>query len=166
MIFFDQIKKIQDSILKKLGLLRFREQILYIVIGFITTAVDLVTYAFFVLFIPPLRLGDLEHISPNIAAYAIAWSAAVVFSYFANRIFVFECDKKGIKTFLSFIFWRSFTLGLSVIGDILLCGKMALYPVNNPFIAKVIISAAIVILNYIACKFLIFKAEKSSVAVK
>ncbi len=161
MTFFAQIKEFQNNILKKFGLLRFKEQILYIIIGFLTTVVDLFFYAFFVLFIPPLKIGNLSHISPNIAAYAIAWSAAVVFSYFANRIFVFECDKKGIKYFLSFVFWRSFTLGLSVLGDILLCGKMALYPVKNPFIAKIIISVAIVLLNYIACKFLVFKAEKN-----
>ena len=45
-------------------------------------------------------------------------------------------------------------------GDILLCGKMALYPLKNPFIAKIVISVAIVILNYITCKFLIFCPAK------
>ena len=160
MNFSNRIKQIQNTVLTKLKLIKYKEQISYIVIGFLTTAVDFISYSFFVLFVPTLKNGILEQISPNITAYAGSWGMAVIFSYIANSIWVFESEKKGVKYFLLFVFLRFFTLGISVIGDILLCGNMALYPLKNPFIAKVVISVAIVILNYIACKFLIFCPAK------
>ena len=120
MNFSNRIKQIQNTVLTKLNLIKYREQISYIVIGFLTTAVDFISYSLFVLFVPPLKIGVLEQISPNIAAYAGAWSMAVIFSYIANSIWVFESEKKDSNIFCFLYFYGSSLWG-SLLWEIFCC---------------------------------------------
>ena len=139
-------------------LAKHREKILYVLVGLGTTAVDWALYAFFVLFVPPLKSEWLLKISPNFVAFCVAWLGAVVFSYVLSRKFVFLSKERNIKKeFFLFVCSRLFTLLISVAGDILLCGNYALFPIKNPFIAKIIVSVLIIIINYITGKLLVFK---------
>ncbi len=151
------IHKIVDAILGFLHLSKFKEQIMYLGVGVLTTVVDWIVYTVFVLFVPSVGGEFLQKISPNILSYTIAWFVAVVFSYFASKLLVFKpTNEKAAIEFLKFFGSRAITLALSIVGDIALSGEYALVPIENPWIAKLIISIAIIIINYITSKFLVF----------
>ena len=151
------INKIADAVLGFLHLTKFKEQIMYLGVGVLTTLVDWAVYALFVLFVPSVGGEFLKSISPNILAYSIAWFFAVVFSYAASKALVFKpTNEKISREFAKFFGSRIITLALSIAGDILLSGDYAPFKIENPFIAKLIISVAIIIINYITSKWLVF----------
>ena len=152
------IHKIADAVLGFLHLTRFKEQIMYLGVGVLTTLVDWAVYAVFVLFVPSVGGEFLQRISPNILAYSIAWFFAVIFSYIASKALVFKpTNEKISREFAKFFGSRAITLALSIIGDVLLSGDYAIIKIEDPFIAKLIISIAIIIINYITSKWLVFK---------
>lgn len=154
------INKIADAVLGFLHLSKFKEQIMYLGVGVLTTLVDWAVYALFVIFVPSVGGEFLEAISPNILSYSIAWLAAVIFSYVASKTLVFKpTDEKVSTQFLKFFGSRAITLALSIAGDIFLSGEYALVKIENPFIAKLIISVAIIIINYITSKWLVFNKK-------
>jgi putative flippase GtrA len=151
------INKIADAVLGFMHLTRFKEQIMYLGVGVLTTLVDWAVYAVFVLFVPSIGGEFLQSISPNILAYSIAWFFAVIFSYIASKALVFKpTNEKISREFLKFFGSRVITLALSIAGDILLSGDYAPLKIEDPFIAKLIISIAIIIINYITSKWLVF----------
>jgi putative flippase GtrA len=151
------IHKIADAVLGFLHLTKFKEQIMYLGVGVLTTLVDWAVYAVFVLFVPSVGGEFLKSISPNILAYSIAWFVAVIFSYIASKALVFKpTNEKISREFLKFFGSRAITLALSILGDVLLSGDYAPLKIENPFIAKLIISIAIIIINYITSKWLVF----------
>lgn len=151
------INKIADAVLGFLHLTKFKEQIMYLGVGVLTTLVDWAVYAVFVLFVPSVGGEFLKSISPNILAYSIAWLFAVIFSYAASKALVFKpTNEKISREFAKFFGSRAITLAISIAGDVLLSGDYAPLKIENPFIAKLIISIAIIIINYITSKWLVF----------
>ena len=151
------IHKIVDAVLGFLHLTKFKEQIMYLGVGVLTTVVDWIVYSLFVVFVPSVGGEFLQKISPNILSYSIAWFVAVIFSYFASKLLVFSpTNENALVEFLKFFGSRAITLMLSIIGDIVLSGEYAVLPIKNPWIAKLIISIAIIIINYITSKWLVF----------
>ena len=129
----------------------------------VSSAVDWLVYTLFVLFVPSVGGEFLQRISPNILSYSIAWFAAVIFSYFASKLLVFKpTDEKTSVEFIKFFGSRVITLVISILGDILLSGDYALVQVSNPWFAKLIISIAVIIINYITSKWLVFTKKKSN----
>lgn len=158
----ERLHHLIDKLLAALRLQKYKEQILYLAVGAGTTAVDWALYALFVCFVPPVGADWLYRISPNILAYVCAWAGAVAFAYVFSRLFVFESRAAGGGEFLRFVGSRVFTLLISIGGDLLLCGEYALYPLKNPFLAKLIISVLVVILNYLTSKLFVFKKDKGT----
>ncbi|MCQ2435964.1 MAG: GtrA family protein [Clostridia bacterium] len=155
----DKIRAFVDKVLDKMHLLKYKELILYIIVGGGTTVVDWIVFAVLTLFVPETG-GWIQTISPNIISYSAAWLCAVIFAYVFSRLFVFEnTDGRIVPQFARFFASRFATLVLSIMGDILLCGDHALFPIGNVWIAKVIISVAIVIINYITSKLLVFNKK-------
>ena len=151
------INKIVDAVLGFLHLSKFKEQIMYLGVGALTTLVDWAVYALFVLFVPSVGGEFLQAISPNILSYSIAWLVAVIFSYVASKLLVFKPTSESVcREFAKFFGSRAITLALSIAGDIFLSGDYAIVKIENPFIAKLIISVAIIIINYITSKWLVF----------
>ena len=165
------IKKLNaliDFILKKLRLIKYREQIIYIGVGGMTTVVDWLIFWVFEKFIPPVAGEFINKISPNIIAYAVAWLGAVIFAYVCSKLFVFERDdesskpyeKEGIiSQFIKFFLSRFGTLVLSIAGDFVLCSETVGIELNA-YLVKAIISVAVIIINYITSKFLVFNKAK------
>ena len=120
-----------------LHLSKFKEQIVYLAVGVLTTAVDWVIFTIFEMFVPSVGGEFVMAISPNILAYTIAWLGAVIFSYFASRYFVFKPTEEKVSTQF---------------------GKF-------PFIAKLIISVFVIVLNYITSKWLVFTKKRKEKAV-
>ena len=159
----NKLRAFIDKVLTKMHLIKYKELILYIIVGGSTTVVDWVIFTVFALFVPPVGDGFILRISPNIIAYSVAWLGAVIFAYIMSRLFVFEqTGEKIIPQFAKFFVSRIMTLALSIVGDIILCGVLDM----NKFVAKVIISVAVVVINYITSKLLVFRKKKAAEAEK
>ena len=132
----------------------YREQILYLIFGVLTTLVDFsVSFLLYRFWLdasnpPPLALH---------AADTLAWAAAVTFAFVTNRIWVFESTKKGFLPvageLIGFAGGRVLTLLLQE-------GAMALFVTilgGNKYLFRLLIAVAVVVLNYVISKLLVFR---------
>ena len=140
-----------------------RETIAYLIFGIATTLVNYVCFW--------LCYNILFGCTASLAANAIAFVAAVIFAFVVNKVFVFESKswrwnvlKKEIPSFVASRI-ASFgieELGLWVSEDLLCLNKFILITVAGQSVdgvvaAKVILSVVVVIVNYIFCKWFVFK---------
>ncbi len=159
-------------------LIKYKELILYVIFGVLTTLVNWVTYA---LIEPPLKdaiQGDgtiFSLFGMNITyttfaifiANFIAWVAGVAFAFVTNKIWVFESKSwkpsVALKELWMFVAARLLTGVIEWVGvplltamgldqEIVLFGKTI-----EGFIAKIIVSVIVIILNYVFSKLFIFK---------
>lgn len=137
--------KLIKDIIKK-----YREQILYIIIGGLTTVVSLLSYYISTrLFLNPENPLQLQ------IANVISWICAVTFAFFTNRSIVFKSHNKIIVELIRFYSSRLFTLFVEM-------GFMALFVtalgIDDRF-SKLAVQFIIFILNYILSKLLVFKDD-------
>lgn len=131
--------------------LKYKKIINYLVFGFLTTIVNLLTYYLLVLTIlNPNQPKELQ------IANIISWIISVTFAYITNRIYVFKSKNQKTKELLKFYTSRLITLFLDIILMYILVTKLHL----NDKIIKLITSFIIIILNYIISKLLVFKKTK------
>ena len=127
--------------------LRYKEVILYLFFGGCTTVINIVTYGL---------LYGLMHVA-NVPSTIIAWVVSVLFAFYTNRRFVFESKQTGTaarwREFVSFFGCRVLTGALDVVIMALAVDVMGW----NGLVWKVISNVLVIILNYIASKFFIFK---------
>ena len=91
-------------------------------------------------------------------ANVISWIGAVVFSYVANRLFVFESkNPKIFKEFIGFISSRIATLLLDM-GTMFLLSSVL--HINYNF-SKIIAMVLVTVGNYVISKVFVFKKEKN-----
>lgn len=126
---------------------KYRELIVYVFFGGLTTLVDFGIYALMT------RVLFLDIVPANI----IAWAAAVIFAYVTNKTIVFGDRRNNFKTvmaqFVSFTGMRAASGGLSTL---LLWVFAELYGFND-MIVKAVVAVLVIILNYIFSKLFIFK---------
>ena len=135
---------------------KHKEIINYIFFGGLTTLVNWMVYSLLVALIHlPIEWSN-----------AIAWVAAVLFAYVTNGKWVFESEATGRKSrlreFFLFLASRVFT------GVVELLGLPALYYLGldtsiwgiDGFLAKVIVTVVVVILNYVLSKLVVFRKAK------
>ena len=126
---------------------KYKQTILYLIFGVLSTIVNILTYAFCT------RNLNIEFLISN----WIAWIVAVLFAYITNKFFVFESKKINIKFLIkelsSFVSCRL----LSGIIEIILMYTMISLMSLNDFIVKIITNVVVVILNFIFSKLIIFK---------
>lgn len=148
------------SLLKK-----YREAILYVIFGGLTTLVNFIVLKLF-----NMLLGEELYLVSNV----IAWLASVIFAYITNKLFVFESKSMAPKVLareiLSFAGARVLSLGIEEAGLWLLvdvCHMDRLtwhvfgFDIGGIMIAKLILAVVVVILNYIFSKLFIFKKNRS-----
>ena len=142
--------------LKKL-LESYREQVLYLIFGVLTTAVDWgISFLLYRLWIDAAQAPDsMVHL-----ADVIAWMAAVAFAFVTNRIWVFGSKKHGFlpvaKELMSFAGGRVFTLLLQE-------AIMALFVTWlgwNKYVFRILAAVFVVILNYVISKLFVFRKTK------
>lgn len=129
---------------------KYKEQIMYLIFGALTTVVCLglkfILDRFFNI------VGGLSVI--------IAEPLAMVFAYVTNKIWVFEskCNniQELIKEMTSFFSARIFTIILSWLISFLFVDKLGF----NNMLIQVIAAVVVVILNYVFSKLIIFKGNK------
>ncbi len=152
------ITKIKQLIIK------YKELIIYVLFGGLTTVVNLSVFA-----VTNRLLGDERYLITN----AIAWFAAVAFSYVTNKLWVFESKSWKARVFFkevaAFFAARVLTLfieeaGLYILVDLLGFNKYSLYflgfDIGGAFIAKAMIAVFVVVINYIFSKLVIFRKKK------
>ncbi len=144
-------------------ILKYKELIIYVLFGGLTTVVNLSVFALF-----SKLLGNERYLITNV----IAWFAAVSFSYVTNKIWVFESKKWALNILLkeiaSFFAARVLTLGIEEAGlyffvDILSFSEISFeifsFNIGGELIAKGLIAVVVVVINYIISKLVIFKKK-------
>ncbi len=147
----------------KLKKLLNRETILYLVFGVATTVVNYIVFWL----VYDVALGKQR----SLAANTVAFIAAVVFAFVVNKMYVFESKSWGMealkKEIPSFLASRigSFLIeeaGLFLCEGVLNLNGVILFNVMGMEVdgittAKLALSVVVVILNYVFCKFFVFK---------
>ena len=145
-------------------IIKYKEIIIYVFFGGLTTVVNLAVFALF-----GKLLGDERYLITN----AIAWFAAVVFAYVTNKIWVFESKSwsarvlaKEIPSFfaarvLSFVIEE---VGLYVFVDLLAFNELSIkilsFEIGGELIAKALLAVVVVVMNYVISKLVIFRKKK------
>lgn len=91
----------------------------------------------------------------------IAWIAGVLFAFFTNKLFVFESKswspRIAGREFAEFVGARMFSLGVELAGMFVLVSVFDFHE----FLSKILISVAVVIINYAFSKLFIFKNKRN-----
>lgn len=158
----EKLHNLINKILTKMHLIKYKEVILYLIVGGLTTVVDWLVFTLLKIFIPHTLSANsfLYYISPNIIPYTVGWICAVLFAFWANKLLVFESKGKTQKQFLPFVGSRVLTLAISIMFDFVFTGELVGL-MWNAFVVKAISSIVVIILNYVFGK-VIFKNKKSS----
>ena len=94
----------------------------------------------------------------NVISTSIAWIIAVLFAFVTNKAFVFESKKKNkeaIKEAANFILCRIGT-GIIEVGMMWVFVDLLLL---DGTVMKLITNIIIIVLNYVASKFFVFRRE-------
>ena len=133
---------------------KYKEVLLYLIFGGLTTLVSLASYW---LCVYPLGIDVL-------ISNVISWICAVTFAYVTNAKWVFEARPANrgeqLRQMVSFYVGRLATLGVEEL--ILLVFVTLLH--GNEMIVKVIAQIVVVILNYVVSKLLVFRKDKENPA--
>ena len=160
---------------------KYREIIMYLIFGVLTTAVGFGTYflimagAEHLLSIPMDNETSIAYITVYVIAQVIQWIAAVLFAFFTNRKWVFTEADRSKDTF-----WRqlmlfagsrvaSFLLGLGVTYGCTLLLALWVGPppvilgiaLTPGLVAKLIAAVLVIIANYVLSKLVVFTKKKS-----
>lgn len=146
------VKKIKELMIK------YRELIVYLIVGVLTTIVSWAAYGVSKFFL------DVNNSAIQMqAAVIIRWVAGVLFAYVTNRKFVFMSkNPKILKEFISFTASRVITLFTDMLIMWLL--PPVLYNWNVPYadwIATFISAVVVTVLNYIFSKLMVFRKKKT-----
>ena len=129
---------------------KYKEIIIYIIVGGFTTLVSLLSYYICIEFLNPNNPILLQ------IANIISWICSVTFAYISNRKFVFRSKEKNIlKEASKFFSSRLLTLLLEA-------GFMFVFVTllkGNAKIAKIIVQIFILIFNYIFSKIIVFNKK-------
>ncbi len=171
-VLIDKIKEL---------LVKYKELVLYVIFGVVTTVSNWITYAVMVR-VFGVDLSDVK-IENNIVytmfhgasgrnltllfvANIIAWVVGVIVAFVTNKIWVFESKSWKPSTLLKeiggFVTARLATGLLEWFGipTLVLMGMNQSFFGIEGFPAKVIVSIIVVISNYVFSKFIIFRKKK------
>lgn len=137
------------SFLEKVRLLidKYWDILLYLFFGVLTTLVNFLVY---------FPLYNWIHLSGTLSNL-IAWAVSVAFAYLTNKPFVFKSHDWSAKTVIpelsKFVGCR---VGSGALETLVIFVTVDLLAWNGN-IMKVLVSVAVVILNYVASKWFVFK---------
>lgn len=133
---------------------KHRQVITYFLYGAFTSLVNVVLYA---VFVPLVGIT---------ASNAIAWFGAVVFAFVTNKLFVFNSRswewKATLKEAGTFLGARIFSGILEIALPTVLFYMGLNYDLFGieGFLAKIIVSVIVIILNYVLSKKIVFREKK------
>ena len=128
---------------------KYREMILYLIFGALTTVVSFVAQWLFkdVIVMPYAWLTT-----------SIAWFCSVLFAFVTNKLIVFESKKKqGFFKEISLFYGSRLLTGALEIGAMALFYDICQL---NYWAIKIIANIVIIVLNYVLSKFIVFKRDE------
>lgn len=129
--------------------LKYKEVILYLVFGGLTTLTNIGAYALF---------ARVFHMN-LMAANGLALALSILFAYVTNKLFVFESktDSWGavLQEFASFMACRLATAVLDMFLMYITVSVAGLYDL----LMKVIVNVIVIVLNFVFSKLIIFKKK-------
>lgn len=132
---------------------RHEEIISYLMVGFLTTLVNLIV-KYLLLFFAFDAQKDIELQS----AVFISWIVAVIFAYITNRKFVFMSKNNDIfRELVNFVSSRIVTLLMEMIFMWFFISLLKLNSDNYVIIFSIIAQILVIIGNYIFSKLFVFK---------
>ena len=152
--------------------IKYKEIIMYLIMGGGTTVVNWVAYSLMVMFCHPgNNLTGLLHISAStidvFVANVVSWVLAVTFAYITNKLFVFESyswnPKFVLKELSLFLSARIATCLIEIFGVPFLVShgfNQAIFGLEGS-VCKITMSFLVVLLNYVFSKLVIFKKDKT-----
>lgn len=130
--------------------IKYKEMIMYIIIGGCTTVVSLATYFLF---------HDLLHIHYQVSNI-LSWICAVLFAYITNKKYVFESKYSGFRNSLmeigKFLSSRLASLGVEIISMYFFVQVCRL----DDGLVKLMNQFIVLVLNYIFSKFWVFRKNR------
>lgn len=139
---------------------RFRELFVYCVAGALTTAVNYGVYAGATHGWAAIAGTAPDHPTLILVANIIAWLLSVAFAFWANKKYVFRSPSWSREVLgrelPGFVTARLLSLGFDVVFV-----EVAVLLGMNHMIAKLLSNVIVVILNYFASKFWIFRKRDS-----
>jgi putative flippase GtrA len=125
---------------------KLRRFITYGLVGCINSMVDFLAFTF---------CHSLLHLSPEFSQ-AIGYASGITSSFLLNRNLTFRDGKGRVgEQFIKFICVNGTTLTLSVVLISIITEAGV-----NPYLAKVVITASLGILNYLGNKIIVFRVQK------
>ena len=144
-VYYFNRKKFNDFFINLY--IKYEEIILYLVVGFLTTVVNIVAYAILA------RSMGIQYMVSTV----LAWFAAVIFAYVTNKQVVFKSKlntkEELMKEAYEFFKFRVISLAMEVM---LMYLSVSMLNIND-MIAKIFISFLVIVANYFFSKLFIFK---------
>lgn len=129
---------------------KYKELFFYAVFGVGATVINIVSYR-----VLANTFGKKYFLIANI----IAWILAFIFAFITNKLFVFESKsweaQIAMKEFVGFLSAR---LATGILDTVLMWLFVSVISLDDT-LSKIIINILVIIINYIASKFFIFKKE-------
>lgn len=135
-------------------ILHYREQLLYLIFGGLTTVVDwLVSFILYGVWDTAIETNAFVIHGANV----IAWVSAVLFAFVTNRKWVFRSRQRGVSAVLGELFTfaggrvLTFLLQETIVFVFFDCLAV------NKYAVKLIAAVLVVVLNYFISKLLVFR---------
>ncbi len=152
-------EKIQNLLKSK----DLQQIIKYIIFGILTTLVNWAVYFSLTFLLKPENYpkGSFENAAILNVSNLLGWILSVLFAFFTNRKYVFNSTSKDKKSK-----WKEFVLFVSARALSLLLFDIALYNVciyalnMQHGIVKILMNVLVVIFNYFASRFVVFRQKK------
>lgn len=157
---------------------KYREIIMYLIFGILTTLVSIISYAVFRTVFPNAKSvpGWLEWIftltsrfgieSNTVFPNILSWILASTFAFVTNRVIVFRSENKTFAKILlealRFYASRISTLIVDVVLMFLLVDLTGFHAGWYELLAKIFTNIIVVVLNYIFSKLFVFGKSKKS----
>lgn len=143
---------------------KYRQLLLYVFFGALTTAVNLAVYY-------PLKFSLPDNRFGTVTANVAAWVAAVGFAFVTNKHYVFSDHRRRFRTvmtqLLSFASGRLLSLGAETV--ILLIGDAVLASAGAEaadsfagYVPKLIAQVVVLLMNFIISKFFVFRRKEKN----
>ena len=127
---------------------KYREVIMYLIFGVLTTLIALLSY--YILTETILDASDAIQLQ---IANVISWIVGVLFAFFTNKKFVFESENNVKEEFPKFVSARIVTLLMDML--VMFVGVTVLH--FNHKIMKLLAEVIVIVSNYIFSKLFVFK---------
>lgn len=141
-----------------------REPLTYLLFGVLTTLVNWVVYFLLTAWLRPDSYPTASAARAWIlnGSQITAWLVSVVFAYLTNRRYVFQSKVRGGAAVREFFLFVSARVSSYLLFDLLLFNLCVFALGLNHSLTKLLMNVLVVIFNYFASKFVIFRKESKS----